>query len=171
METAEPSLIESANDAKNELPLQFTAPEQLSDSARVLAIALGLGPLILLAVALLLLSPDEKGLGTHQQLGLPPCSMRVVFGIRCPACGMTTSWSHFVRGQWWQSASANPGGFLLAIYSLAFALFALRTAKLGRLPSQSAQNTMMLTLIAVAVVAAVDWLFRLGVGGLFGNSV
>lgn len=62
------------------------------------------------------LVPDPRGYGTHQQLGLPPCSFRVFFGTICPTCGGTTSFSHFIRGQWWLSIKANPAVFLFALW-------------------------------------------------------
>ena len=43
------------------------------------------------------LQPAREGLGTHQQLGLPPCTFRVLFDRPCPSCGMSTSWAHLVR--------------------------------------------------------------------------
>ena len=61
------------------------------------------------------LSPDSRGFGTHQQLGLPPCSFQQLFGVPCPSCGMTTSFSHFVRGQWILSAQSSVTAFVLAL--------------------------------------------------------
>lgn len=60
------------------------------------------------------LSPDSQGFGTHQQLGLPPCTFLQLTGVKCPHCGMTTSFSHLVRGQFVGSLSANPGGLVLS---------------------------------------------------------
>lgn len=131
----------------------------LSKPVRCLAALFSLVPLVLLGITFYL-QPDQEGLGTHQQLGLPPCSMRVVFGIRCPACGMTTSWAHFVRGQWLQSTVANPAGFLLAIYSLAFTAGAFVVAKRGRFPAIWVQNTMIACLASIAIIAVVNWLGR-----------
>ena len=62
----------------------------------------GLTLVSLLAVAGSL-QPSPAGLGTHEQLGLPSCTFRWLFGMRCPSCGMTTSWSHAMRGQWCRS--------------------------------------------------------------------
>ena len=61
------------------------------------------------------LKPDQRGFGTHQQLGLPPCSFQETTGLPCPSCGMTTCFSHFVRGQWIQSTRSSVTGFLLAL--------------------------------------------------------
>ncbi|NND97725.1 MAG: DUF2752 domain-containing protein [Pirellulaceae bacterium] len=132
---------------------------------RALAAFFAIGPLVLLGVASGL-SPNQDGLGTHQQLGLPPCSMRVIVGIRCPACGMTTSWAHFVRGQWTSSLRANPGGFLLALYCIPFVVASAWSAKYGRVPHLTIQRVMVITLLAIAVVAIIDWFFRVGSGKL-----
>ena len=61
------------------------------------------------------LPPDPRGYGTHQRLGLPECSFRTLFGKPCPGCGITTSFAHFVRGEWRSAAFANPAGLLLAL--------------------------------------------------------
>ncbi len=63
------------------------------------------------------LDPDGRGYGTHQQLGLPPCTFQFLWQIPCPSCGGTTAFSFFVRGQWSSAASANIGAFFLAIVS------------------------------------------------------
>ncbi len=113
-------------------------------------------PLSLLLVAANL-KPDSDGIGTHQQLGLPPCSMRMLFGIRCPACGMTTSWAHFMRGQWPSSLGSNVAGFLLAMLSVVFSPFAIRAAVTGRMPSAIVQNYGAIALVSILVVALTQW--------------
>jgi hypothetical protein len=110
------------------------------------------------------LDPSPAGLGTHQQLGFPPCTLRILADIRCPSCGMTTAWAHFVRGQWARSLSANPGGFLLAVYSLGFALASLRTLWTASLPAATTLRGFALTLIAIALVTFSDWALRLWAG-------
>ncbi len=47
------------------------------------------------------LEPDAKGYGTHQQLGLPPCSSILLFGSKCPACGMTPPGAWRWMAAWW----------------------------------------------------------------------
>ena len=131
-----------------------------STALRAAAGLLAAVPLGLLVVAGML-EPNTDGLGTHQQLGLPPCSMRLMLGVRCPSCGMTTSWSHFMRGQWGHSWSANPGGFLLALYSVAFGAVSGVVVLRGRLPSSSLQRAFAVALVAIALVAVVQWLLRL----------
>lgn len=64
------------------------------------------------------LSPAVDGVGTHEQLGLAPCTMMMVSGVPCPTCGMTTAFSHTVRGQWVSALVVQPMGFLLALCTL-----------------------------------------------------
>ncbi len=127
---------------------------------RIAAFVIAVVPISLLGVANVL-EPNSKGLGTHQQLGLPPCSMRVLFGLRCPGCGMTTSWSYFTRGQFVSSAQVNSGGFLLAIFSILVAFLALRTFWSARLPTLRAQRQVTVTLVVIGVVTMMDWVMRL----------
>jgi hypothetical protein len=61
------------------------------------------------------LQPDPRGFGTHQQLGFPPCSFRLIFGQICPTCGGTTCFALFVRGEWQAALRANPAIFLFAM--------------------------------------------------------
>lgn len=73
----------------------------------------------LLIGVLLYVTPAREGMGTHTQLGLPPCSWPGEFGIPCPTCGVTTSLAWFVRGRWIASAVAQPLGLLLGLLLLA----------------------------------------------------
>lgn len=107
------------------------------------------------------LTPSSQGLGTHQQLGLPPCTMRVVWGIRCPSCGMTTSWAYLANGQLRASFGANPAGLLLGLTTL-WALPSLtRSALTGWVWTQRRQWSLAVALMMVIVIAIVDWLQRL----------
>ncbi|MBX3119949.1 MAG: DUF2752 domain-containing protein [Fimbriimonadaceae bacterium] len=70
----------------------------------------------------LFLTPNPNGHGTHQQLGLPPCPSVLVFGRPCPGCGLTTSFTSMVHGQFTHAVQANPFGPILY---LAFTISAL----------------------------------------------
>jgi Protein of unknown function (DUF2752) len=107
------------------------------------------------------LTPSPNGMGTHRQLGLPPCSMVVWMGARCPSCGMTTSWAHFTRGSWVQSVRANAAGFLLAVVSAACSIAAIFTVISGQAPSYRWQWGLCLALISIFVIAMVEWGVRL----------
>ena len=127
---------------------------------RVAATLIALIPLTLLVIAGNL-TPAQQGLGTHQQLGLPPCSLRYLAGIRCPACGMTTSWAYFTKGNWLSSLQVNAGGFLLACLSIATIGIATESVRFGRIPSQRVQKFYALACVAILVVTLLDWIGRL----------
>jgi hypothetical protein len=80
--------------------------------ARPLWWTLGFACVAVLAVAASL-EPDARGYGTHAQLGLPPCGFMLLTGAPCPGCGLTTAFSHAIRGHWMLAAEANPLGLLL----------------------------------------------------------
>jgi hypothetical protein len=82
----------------------------------MLAVLAG-GLLVVLAVAAWL-TPDPSGIGTHQQLGFPPCTSVSVLGLRCPACGMTTSWALMSEGRISEALRANLGGAMLYLVAL-----------------------------------------------------
>ncbi|HET6325725.1 MAG TPA: DUF2752 domain-containing protein [Planctomycetaceae bacterium] len=107
------------------------------------------------------LQPDPRGFGTHRQLGLPPCLVRLVFGIPCPSCGMTTSFACLMRGQFEDAFRANPAGLLLGLVCAAFvpwcwlSVFYARTCWI--------QNPIVAAIVvlgSISVVAVVQWFVR-----------
>ncbi len=74
-----------------------TAVPRAGVGDRLLAGVVAMLSWTLLAVAVAL-TPSESGVGTHEQLGMPPCSAEVLTGYPCPSCGMTTAFAWFVRG-------------------------------------------------------------------------
>ncbi|MFM7056685.1 MAG: DUF2752 domain-containing protein [Planctomycetota bacterium] len=80
---------------------------------------LGVACLVLVAIPVVfvtarVLNPDASGLGTHRQLGLPPCAFLRATGMVCPQCGLTTSFALLVRGRTGEALRANPAGPVLA---------------------------------------------------------
>jgi hypothetical protein len=106
-------------------PIRLAAKERWS---LVLA-ALGLAAVLATAGWL---SPDPRGFGTHQQLGLPPCTFKALFGVRCPACGMTTSWSNLIHGRIGLALRAHVVGTLLGASAVATVVWLLACAACGR---------------------------------------
>lgn len=112
------------------------------------------------------LTPSSRGMGTHQQLGLPACSLVQICGIRCPACGMTTSWAWMVRGRLLQAVRVNSGGALLAVIAAVMAPWLLGSGFRGRWLWGPPRETVALAIaVAVMVVTLVDWIVRVR-GGL-----
>lgn len=124
-------------------------------------IALGLALLALLVVARSL-EPNSRGYGTHQGLGLPPCTSIVLFGCRCPTCGMSTSWANLVRGRVVDAASANLGGTLLCGAALAAVPWMLLSGGRGRWVVWRPRSVVIATAsVVVSIVTLVDWIVRL----------
>jgi hypothetical protein len=71
-------------------------------------------------------------MGTHMQLGLPDCNFKVLTGLPCPSCGMTTSFSLVMHADVWNSLKANFAGTALATFGLIFLPWAFASAFLGK---------------------------------------
>jgi len=130
-----------------------------------LAMVIAGGLLAALLLTAARLTPSPYGMGTHQQLGLPPCTMIQWFGIRCPSCGMTTSWAHMVRGHILSSLRANSGGALLALAALASSPWLLLSGLRGRwLLVEPRDGVILGAGLTVVVVTIIDWTLRLSLG-------
>lgn len=73
--------------------------------------------LAIVFVALLAsVDPDPRGHGTHEQLGMQPCSWPEVYGKPCPTCGVTTAATLLVHLRPIDAVATQPfGAFLAAI--------------------------------------------------------
>lgn len=78
------------------------------------------------------LTPAASGVGTHEQLGLPPCGILALTGWPCPACGLTTAFAHLAHLQPIASVSANPMGVPLFLATLFFVPVAIRALWRGQ---------------------------------------
>jgi hypothetical protein len=58
------------------------------------------------------LSPSPRGVGTHEQLGLPPCLFLKLTGLPCLSCGLTTSFAHAARLHFMEALVTQPFGLL-----------------------------------------------------------
>ena len=112
-------------------------------------------------VVAMLVTPDERGFGTHERLGLSPCGFLANFGICCPTCGMTTSVAHFVRGQMMSSVLANPAGFVVAALSCIALPWSLISLFAGRTWLINDAGRVTLWVITALTASAVSqWLIR-----------
>ncbi len=80
----------------------------------------------------LYLQPNPEGYGTHQQLGLPPCTIHFLTGRPCPSCGLTTSVSAWLHGQFALGWRAHPMGVLIVLFALGLGLNSLMALARGR---------------------------------------
>lgn len=83
-----------------------------------------LAPLGVLLLGLVL-EPDPRGHGTHEQLGAPPCAAMFILGLPCPGCGVTTAVTLVGEGRPLAAFVVQPFGALLALGSFAAGALAL----------------------------------------------
>lgn len=132
----------------------------ISRSARVGLVALGLCLVTGFGVAASL-PPDPRGFGTHQKLGLPPCTMLTWFNRPCPGCGMTTCFAHFVRGQFRDAARANPAGLFMAVTCVGLIPWCWISAARGRyLGFDDPGQPLALLLASWGLVGLIVWIIR-----------
>ena len=126
-------------------------------------IGVGLAGLLVTAA---ILTPDPRGRGTHEQLGLPPCTFAIVMGFRCPGCGMTTAWSHLARGRVGEAASTHLAGTLLGLMAMATSVWALACATVGeRRIKWPSDRTWVFVAAVIAALVLVEWVVRLASQG------
>ena len=134
---------------------------QLPWSRRLLALFSGLVLLALLLISRGLI-PSPTGFGTHQQLGLPPCTAIVLLNIPCPACGMTTSWAYTTRGNLIAAAQSNAGGMLLALIAMAFLPASCYFFFRGKASTDGWFSLVLaICLVAALGVSLMQWVIRL----------
>ena len=63
----------------------------------------------------LYLHPAADGLGTHEELGFPPCGMMVYVGLPCPTCGCTTAVTYLAHGNLPAAFVTQPFGALVGV--------------------------------------------------------
>jgi hypothetical protein len=136
---------------------------KLTRQSRVVAVAMAASIITVFAVAGGL-TPDEKGYGTHRQLGLPSCQFRELTGLNCPQCGMTTSFAHIVRGEIAEAWRVNPCGPLLAaLLGLIVLPWCLIAGTTGYSPGTQQPGMVAVRLVGVYVFVAIFvWLFQSG---------
>jgi hypothetical protein len=135
--------VESLDAATPVLPLADSRPDvesqgespalsaKASPATRLIALGLAAGCLAgLLAAAWL--PPNPAGYGSHTGLGLQSCQFLDRTGVPCPGCGMTTSFTWFVRGNFAASVYVQPMGAALALLACACVWVGFYIALTGR---------------------------------------
>jgi hypothetical protein len=83
------------------------------------AVALGVVLSAVAVIALLvMIQPDARGHGTHEQLGMPACGWVLQYGRPCPTCGVTTAASHLVHLRPFDALRVQPFGTGFALAGL-----------------------------------------------------
>jgi hypothetical protein len=108
------------------------------------------------------LEPAASGVGTHVQLGLPPCGFLAATGLPCPACGLTTAFAHMVRLNLLDAAHVHPVGVALFMVVVAF-LVACGLAAARGWPLEDTLKRLRLERVAaiICLAAVLSWFARL----------
>jgi hypothetical protein len=91
-----------------------------------------------------------------------PCLLRLVTGIPCPMCGMTTAATSLAAGDLHAALAANP--FVLVLAGAALAMTVLMAARAAGLAAQAARwgpGRQRLAWLVLGVLAVGSWLFQL----------
>jgi hypothetical protein len=108
------------------------------------------------------MTPSPNGVGTHEQLSLPPCGWITLMDMPCMTCGMTTSFAHAARGNLIASFLAQPMGFLLAITMAMSLVIAMHVAITGsNIAAMLLPMWRPRTLWLVAGIALVAWVYKI----------
>jgi hypothetical protein len=137
---------------------------------RALNILLFIGAALVLVTAVLL-EPDPSGVGTHQQLGLPPCVILSLFGIPCPLCGMTTSFALMADGDLAEAFQTQPfAAVLFLVTALSAIVSGLELAAPAHrwrllLSCFKGREVGVLTAVFIAMIAA--WAYKIAQNMIF----
>lgn len=100
-------------------------PRPMPRSESIVLVVLVLGMLALFGFLLLGTQPDSRGHGTHEQLGMAPCSWPRLHGMPCATCGVTTSASLLLHGRPVDAFLTQPFGMLLTLAGILFIVLAI----------------------------------------------
>lgn len=78
------------------------------------------------------ITPDPRGHGTHEQLGLDACGWPLTMGIPCPTCGCTTAACLLVHGRVLTAVATQPFGAAFAAVGMLLGVHAALCLLRGR---------------------------------------
>lgn len=137
---------------------------EASVAGRLYALAFASLGMALLVVAGWM-TPSREHMGTHRQLGLPPCGFATVTGYPCPTCGMTTAFALVVRGRLIEAAGSSVFGTLLAVGTIVFVMAALACVIVGRYPNLNWYRIDAVKLVYYgALLLVLSWGLRIAIG-------
>ena len=137
------------------------APARATRGERIVAAGLALGAATVLGIAASL-QPSANGVGTHQALGLAPCTWVSSFGMPCPSCGFTTAFSHAAHGSLWTAARVQPMGALLALLTAATLFVGAFVALTGsRVGHELGARVTPRTMLVLACIGLAAWGYKI----------
>ncbi|MFQ5590799.1 MAG: DUF2752 domain-containing protein [Phycisphaerae bacterium] len=149
-------------------PVLYRVAARNNTKSRLIAGLVFLGSTFVLCLAARL-HPSPVGLGTHEQLGLPPCSIIMMFGYPCPTCGMTTAFAYTVRGELVSAFAAHPGGLALALGTIVASAVSLGVLITGKVWAVNWHRVSPASVtVAAILILAGGWAFKLAWGLMSG---
>lgn len=149
-------------------PLLYRVSAQRPLVARLVA-GLVFGACATLLIVASRLQPDPSGMGTHRQLGQPPCMVITFWGYPCPTCGMTTAFAHTIRGELLSAFKAQPAGLALALAAILAGAISLGVAVTGKVWMVNWFRISPKGVVAATVVLlAGGWFYKIAAGVLTG---
>jgi hypothetical protein len=135
---------------------------QIEHWVRIVLVLMSVGLIGVFSLAVWLNPYDGHGkprlMGTHMEMGLPPCTFYEVTGMPCPSCGMTTSFSLLMHGDMVNSLRANAVGTLFAVFCLVLIPWNLVCAFRSRLYwIRSLETSATLVLLILLVLMLLRW--------------
>ncbi len=115
------------------------------------------------------LKPDPTGMGTHQGLGMPPCSFVLTSGLPCPTCGMTTAFSCVVRGRLWDAFLAQPAGMAFCIATIGLLIYGVHVAIVGKTRTVLWDRFATRLMLGLGLLILGGWGFKMAHGLLTGR--
>lgn len=142
-------------------PINEPRDLKLKGKQRVLLLILS-ALVLLLLIKIGSLTPDPRGFGTHEQLGLTPCFFHSQTGMLCPTCGTTTAWTLVLHGNWTAAVAANLGGTLLCGVVVAALPWLIISAVRGSwLLGKPSLNQLLIVGSVWLAIMILDWALRL----------
>jgi len=123
---------------------------------------IALGGAIAMLVVARSVEPSPTGIGTHEQLGLPPCLFFKLTGLPCPSCGLTTSFAHAARLHFYDALVTQPFGlgvFFLTVLFIPLSCYLIyRRVPAERVLFGRWSNPVLYTLV---VLYALGWIYKI----------
>jgi Protein of unknown function (DUF2752) len=108
------------------------------------------------------LEPSVRGIGTHEQLGLPPCPFFIATGFPCPGCGLTTSFAHAARLNFYEASVTQPFGLLLfVILTLSIPLFVILLCRRIKLSQVLAPRLVSKLAYSLILFCLISWIYKI----------
>ena len=127
---------------------------------RVTAVVIAIGCAVILFVAMYL-TPDPRGFGTHEQLGLPPCISTKFLHVPCPVCGMTTAFSLMAHVRPIDAFRTQPAGAILFAVCMIALAGSVSTFVSGYVPSLMVRvSASRVSAWTFAVLLTAGWLYK-----------